>query len=175
MSLNRRCFLLWSFTVGLLGQSQRLLATVVSPASPDNQFLDAEQSRCLQAWIDTLLPADEVSPAASELGVAARVADNARGNPDFLKLIRTGCRWLDQQARTQDKQAFAQLEAPERERVVRLAEQATAKSLPRVFFERTREYAFLFYYAQPQTWAMLDYPGPPQPLGFTDHTSPPPG
>lgn len=173
MSLSRRCFLLWSITAGLLGQSQRLLAAVVLPTFSDDLFLDADQSRCLRAWIDTLLPADEVSPAASELGVASRVADNALGNPDYLKLIRAGCRWLDRQARPRGKQAFANLDVPDRERVVRLAEQATTKSLPRVFFERTREDAFLFYYAQPETWVMLDYPGPPQPRGFMDHTRPP--
>lgn len=175
MSLSRRCFLFWSMTAGLLGQSRRLLAALVSPAFTDDQFPDAGQSLCLRTWIDTLMPADEVSPAASELGVASRVAAKALGNPDYLKLIRAGCRWLDRQARARGRQAFARLEAPDREHVVRLAEQGAAKSLPRVFFERTREDVFLFYYAQPETWVMLDYPGPPQPGGFMDRTRPPAG
>jgi hypothetical protein len=152
-----------------------LLAAVVSPAVPDKPFPDAEQSLCLRAWIDTLLPADEVSPAVSELGVASRVADKALGNPDYLRLIRAGCRWLDRQARTRDRQVFARLDVPDRKHVVRLAEQAAAKSLPRLFFERTREDVFLCYYTHPETWVMLDYPGPPQPAGFMDYTRPPAG
>jgi hypothetical protein len=173
MSISRRCFLLWSCTTGLLGQSQRLLAALVSPGPADVDALDSAQSRCLQAWLDTLLPADEFSPAASELGMASRVVGKALGNPDYLKLIRAGCHWLDRQALAQDTQSFARLDVPGRERVVRLAEQAKIKSLPRLFFEHTREDAFTFYYTQPETWAMLDYPGPPQPGGFMDHTRPP--
>ena len=175
MPLNRRRFLLLSIAAGLVGQSQRLLAAVVPYTFPDSQPLDAEQSLCLQAWTDTLLPADEVSPAASELGVPSRVADKALGNPDYLKLIRVGCRWLNRQARKQGTQTFAELDVPEREGIVRLAEQAAAKSLPHAFFVYTRDDIFQFYYAQPETWVMLDYPGPPQPLGFMDYTRPPAG
>ena len=175
MSLNRRRFLLWSCTAGLLSQSRRLLAALVSPGSAYSQPLNAAQSRCLQSWIDTLLPADEVSPAASELGVASRVTNKALGNPDYLKLLRAGCHWLDRQARKRSGKAFASLDLTARERVVRLAEQATTESLPRLFFEHTRAQAFLFYYTQPETWGMLDYPGPPQPRGFMDHARPPAG
>ena len=175
MPLSRRRLLIWSFAAGLLGQTRRLLAAAVSTSTPEKLHLDATQLRCLQAWLDTLLPADEVTPAASALGVDIRIADKALGNPHYLKLLRTGCRWLDQQARQRDKRTFENLDSPEREHVVRLAEQAAAKSLPRMFFERTRKDAFLFYYTQPETWLILDYPGPPQPRGFMDHTRPPAG
>jgi len=174
MSLSRRCFLLWSCAAGLLGRSQRLLAALVSPASPGVDTLDSAQSHCLQAWLDTLLPADEFSPAASELGVDIRIVGKALGNPDYLRLIRAGCRWLDQQAMARGAQPFARLDAPGRENVVRLAEQATMKSIPRMFFEYTRADAFLFFYTQQETWGMLDYPGPPQPRGFMDRTTRPP-
>ena len=174
MSLSRRCFLLWSCTAGLLGQSQRLLAALVSPGSASGvDTLDSAQSQCLQAWLDTLLPADEFSPAASELGVSSRIVSKTLGNPDYLRLIRAGCRWLDKQALARGVQTFVRLGAPEREHVVRLAEQATMKSLPRMFFEHTRTDAFLFYYTQPETWGMLNYPGPPQPRGFMDRTTRP--
>jgi hypothetical protein len=175
MPLNRRRFLLLSIAAGLVGQSKCLLAAVVSTTFPNSQSLDAEQSRCLQAWTDTLLPADEVSPAASKLGVPSRLADKALGNPDYLKLIRAGCRWLNRQARKVGTQAFVGLDVSEREGIVRLAEQSAAKSLPLAFFEHTRDDIFHFYYAQPETWVMLDYQGPPQPLGFMDRTRPPAG
>jgi len=159
----------------MLGQSRRLLAALVSPTSPDIQVLDSAQSHCLHIWIETLIPADEVSPAASELGVSSLVTVKAIGNPNYLKLIQAGCRWLDKQARSRGGKNFATIDVADRERVVRLAEQATAKSMPRMFFEHTRQDAFHFYYAQPETWLMLDYPGPPQPQGFMDYTRPPAG
>lgn len=175
MPLSRRCFLLWSFAAGLIGRSRHLLAAVVSPVLIDNQLLDGTQSRCLQTWLDTLLPADEFSPAASELGINARVADKALGNPDYQKLLGAGCRWLNRQARQRARRAFEDLGAADREHIVQLAEQAAEKTLPRLFFEHTREDAFMFYYGQPETWAMLDYPGPPQPRGFMDYTRTPSG
>ena len=175
MSLNRRHFIFWSFTAGMLSQSRRVLAALVSPTAPDIQQLNAAQTRCLQTWIDTLLPADEVSPAASELGVSSRVTGKALGSSYYLKLIQAGCHWLDRQAQKRGGKTFAMLDVSEREHVVRMAEQATAKSLQRIFFEHTRSDVFHFYYAQPETWVMLDYPGPPQPRGFMDHTRPPAG
>ena len=173
MSLSRRRFLLWSFAAGLIGKSHRLLAALVSPTLPFEPPLDAGHLRCLQAWVDTLLPADADSPGASELGVHTSIADKAFGNPATLKLIRAGCRWLDQRARGHAKAAFAELDEQDRGALVRQAENSAPKSLPRVFFQHTREETFQFYYARPESWAMLKYPGPPQPRGFPDYTQPP--
>ena len=175
MPLSRRRFLLASFAAGLVSTSQRILAAVVPPTFLDSQPLDVKQSTCFQVWVDTLMPADEDSPAASELGVPARVLEKAIANPDYLRLIRTGCRWLNHQAGKQGGQTFAELDEPGRERIVRLAEQAAAKSLPWAFFNYTRNDIFEFYYARAQSWEMLNYSGPPQPLGFKNHEQPPMG
>lgn len=173
MSFSRRRFLVWSFAAGLLSKSQRSLAVLVSPPLSFKPPLNTGHLRCLQAWVDTLLPADVHSPGAGELGVHTRIADKAAGNPATLKLVRAGCRWLDQQARGRAKAVFTELDEQDREALVRQAENSAPKSLPRVFFQHTREYAFQFYYARPESWAMLEYPGPPQPRGFPDHTQPP--
>ena len=181
MSLSRRHFLLSSCAAGLFGWSQRLLAALVSPDSlmasdiADERTLDAAQLRCLQTWVDTLMPADEMSPGAIELGVAERVTDKARGKPDYQKLLRVGCQWLDRQAQARGKLAYAELDISGRESIVKVAEHSKAKSLPREFFVYTRDDAFRFYYVQPATWGMRSYPGPPQPRGFMDHTQPPAG
>ena len=181
MSLSRRHFLLSSCAAGLFGWSQRLLAALVSPDSlvssdiADERTLDAAQLRCLQAWVETLLPADEASPGAFELGVAEHITGKAYGNTDHMKLLRVGCRWLDRQAQARGKLAYAELDITDREGIVRVAEQSKGKSLPREFFVFTRDDAFRFYYVQPATWGMLNYPGPPQPRGFMDHTQPPAG
>jgi hypothetical protein len=170
MSLNRRRFIVWSFAASLFGQSRRLLAALVSSVNPPGY---TEYMLCLQTWVDTLLPADAHSPGAGELGVHTHIADKAAGNAAALKLVRAGCQWLEQQAQQRGKQAFAELNEQSRAKVVELAENSPTNSLPRVFFDYTREDTYLYYYACPESWAMLDYPGPPQPLGFTDFTRPP--
>lgn len=175
MSFTRRDFLLWSGAAGLFGQSQHLQGALVSPDELDSQALDSAQARCLQTWIETLLPADEVSPGATELGVAERIVGKALGKPDYLKLLRAGCRWLDRQAQARGKLAYAELDVTGRESIVRVAEQSREKSVPLAFFVYTRNDAFGFYYTQPETWGMLGYPGPPQPRGFMDYTRPPAG
>ena len=181
MSLSRRAFLLWSGITGLLGLVRRLHAATLSPDTllssedSDSQVLDSAQTRCLQAWFETLLPADESSPGATALGIAEQISAKALENTDYQRLLHAGCRWLDVQAQARGKLAFAELDVTGREGIVRLAEKSKEKSLPRTFFLNTRDDAFGFYYTQPQTWGMLDYPGPPQPRGFMDYSRPPAG
>jgi len=170
MLIPRRSFLLMSLTAGLLASSRRLLAALISSDEPAS---DPAYWRCLEAWVDALLPADEYSPGAGELGIPASLADKTIRNPGYLKLVKSGCRWLDQQARDRGARDFAALDESKREIVVRSAEQSAPRSLPRMFFERTRDDTFLFYYARPESWVMLGYKGPPQPLGFMDYTRPP--
>lgn len=170
MPLRRRSFLLLFSTASLLASSRRLLAALIPSGEAT---IDVDNWRCLEAWVDTLLPADKFSPCAGELGVTARIVDKTNNNPGYLKLVRSGCRWLDQQARDRGAPNFATLDEPDREVIVRLAEQSAPESLPRMFFKQTHGDTFLFYYARPASWAMLGYPGPPQPLGFSDYTQPP--
>ena len=101
------------------------------------------------------------------------IAADARDDLRLFEAIARGCRWLKVQARHQGAQEFAQLDLAGRERVAMLADQSGAGTVPRMFFERTREHAFRHYYAQPASWKMLNYPGPPQPLGFMDQALPP--
>ena len=100
--------------------------------------LDGGQLRCLGAWADTLLPADEFSPAASALGVDTAIARAAHDDRRYLRVVADGCRWLDRQAVAQGAAAFEHLDGSGRERIAAMAEQAEARADPRVFFERTR-------------------------------------
>jgi hypothetical protein len=172
MPFSRRRFLVWSFAAGLFGQSRRLLAALVSSITPPP---DTGYLHCLEAWVNTLLPPDAHSPGAGELGVHLHITEKAAINPKAVKLVRAGCRWLERQAQQQGKTAFAELGEQDRTAVVERAENAAPRSLPRVFFEYTREATFVSYYAHPESWAMLDYPGPPQPVGFTDFARAPKG
>jgi hypothetical protein len=175
MTPDRRRFLIGAIATVGAGLSRRLFGASLMPGASGEASLDAAQLSCLRAWLDTLLPSDEFSPAASELGVLVSIAADARDDWRLLEVIARGCRWLDIQARHQGAQGFTQLDLAERERVAMLADQSGAGSVARMFFEHTREHAFRHYYAQPASWKMLNYAGPPQPLGFMDQALPPSG
>jgi hypothetical protein len=123
----------------------------------------------LQAYFDTLIPADE-TPSATQVGVHTQVVTRASIHEPYQSLLIKGCTWLDEQAHQHGAKQFAALDADQREQVVDLAARAASRSVPRTFFERTRKDAFIYYYAHPQSWRGLGYHGPPQPLGFMDYS-----
>lgn len=170
MPFNRRRFLALLAVANFLSPFRQLLAASVSSLQTPAEPIDRQ---CFGAWIETLMPADERSPGAGELGVPLRIVGKAAMNRGYQQTIEAGCRWLDTRAREFDGRNFASLIEAGRAAVASLAESAAPGSIPRLFFERTLDDTFLYYYARRESWVMLGYRGPPQPLGFMDHTQPP--
>jgi len=129
-------------------------------------------ARSLAAFLGLLLPADELSPSASQVGVDASLLEEGRSDREFGRLIELGTGWLDGQAKSQGVEAFHQLAEERQLLIVSIAEHQRARSLPRVFFENMRHRAVGHYYANPRTWPGVGYSGPPQPRGFADHDQP---
>ncbi|MDO9003795.1 MAG: gluconate 2-dehydrogenase subunit 3 family protein [Aquabacterium sp.] len=115
----------------------------------------------LSPFIDHLIPADELSPAASALGVAQRIWNDAMATPDGRMLVERVCQWLDQYG-----EGFASLDDSEREVLVRWMSQAPWESPQRRFFHLVREQAFTLYYTQPAALKGFPFDRPPQPMGF---------
>ena len=143
----------------------------VGSAVADSSVASGE--RTLAAYLDTLIPDDELGPGAVRLGVDKVFLAIAAKDQQARAYLEAGLPWLDEQARKTGGAAFTDLSDTEREAVVAAATEAELESLPRRFFEATRSGAFLHYYAHPQAWAAIGYDGPPQPQGFTDYASPP--
>lgn len=118
------------------------------------------QQAVLRTFIDHLIPADELTPAASTLQVHQRVWDEASGDPDGLRLVQTVCQWLDGYG-----EGFAKLSEAERETLVAWMSAAPWESPQRRFFHWVRERAFTLYYSQPRSWRGLPVQRPPQPMG----------
>jgi hypothetical protein len=166
-SPRRRLFLIGSVAGAVLGLARALRAAVLTRIDPDTTALAA-----LPAYVDTLLP-PYLGPSATEIGVDRRLIEAARGRPKYLRLLRLGCGWLDEEARRRGAAAFAALNEDVRVAILEQAEAAAASALPRVFFEQTRADVFTEYYADPASWPAVGYDGPPQPRGFLDHARPP--
>jgi hypothetical protein len=116
----------------------------------------------LAGFVDTILPADDLSPAASALGVHGEIlgfADEVAGLADFL---RGAAVWLNA---TGDA-PFQALPERDRVRVVEWMSQSDKSEAPYRLFEVVRMLAVEFYYAHPEAIAGFPLNEAPQPQGY---------
>ncbi len=111
-------------------------------------------------FVDHLIPADDLTPAASGLKVPQRVWSEALLEPEGQRLVSVVCQWLDSYG-----EGFARLSWDEREALVRWISTAPWSSPQRRFFHWVRERAFTHYYSQAPSWRGLPVQRPPQPVG----------
>ncbi len=121
----------------------------------------------LRALLDTLIPADDITPSASALGIHQEIIDGTSSDFAYDQLIQLGCRWLNHQSNGD----FTNLQMPQRIQILQWMEQADRHSLPALFFNRLRYEAMALYYSQPASWKGLGLERPPQPLGYMDYQS----
>ena len=119
----------------------------------------------LAAFIDTLLPADDMSPAASELGIAKTMLAESAADELYTRLITVGCAFLDRAAEGK----FAESNARVRDVIVTWMTEADYDEVPRRFYEVVRQRAVELYYSRTEGWGGLPIRRPPQPLGYPDH------
>jgi hypothetical protein len=171
LQFSRRTILKLSVVaILLLTRVKMTLATPLNFPFEENKPLQGNLT--LRALLDTLIPADE-TPSALEVGVLEKITEKAAAEPQYERMIRDGCLWLDMKAREQGSSSFANLAESDRDAVLVRAASASRNSPAYLFFASIRYEAFYYYYGEPATWNMLNYPGPPQPDGFRDYVLPP--
>lgn len=116
----------------------------------------------LAAYVDVLLPADALSPAASQLGVHEAILMLADDVEPLARLIGMMRDWLDGSGRG----AFATLDPADREALVAYAAAADPDTPEGRFHLLIRLFALEFYYATPEAIAGLDLAVAPQPEGY---------
>jgi hypothetical protein len=137
-----------------LGPLAGRLALAETPA-PDTRAL-------LAAYVDVLLPEDDVTPPASALGVHDAILDLASGQELLARLIALVADWLDQTGPA----PFASLPLPEQEARVATLAAADPDQLEGRFHQLIRLLAIEVYYARPEALAGLDIAAAPQPAGY---------
>jgi len=135
-----------------------------------SRVLKQPELTSLPAYLDTLLPAGQ-SPSASALDIHYYLAHHALGIPNYVELLKIGCRWLDGSVRGESR--FYQLADVQRVQLVQHLDQSPPGTNQKLFFQRTLSDAMGFYYAHPASWQSLKFDGPPQPRGFPDAALPP--
>jgi hypothetical protein len=118
----------------------------------------------LDAIVDTLIPADDVTPSASALGVTRILLQQAESDAVFRPWLIEGMKWFDQGVTgsfvLRNEDARVQL-------FEQLANFATGTQ-PRIFFELLRVRTMTAYYADPRGMTGLAIDRPPQPIGYPD-------
>lgn len=162
-TLSRR-ELLALLTTSLLPRTTRSgVSNAASPLRSGDPETTVEQ--ILTSFVDQLIPADAQSPAASALKVDNQLMQQAEKDPLYGKFLRTGCNWMNRQARGD----FPQLPEALKQQLIGWMESAPARSFPNRFFTRIRHDAMSHYYSQPQSWKGMGIDQPPQPLGYPDY------
>ncbi len=125
-------------------------------------------ARTFTAFCDTIVPADEWTPAASALQIPGAILDSTAADALAGQLLAAGCTWLD--AACQGDFAAAD-EASQIAACQRMQGMPWDSPAGR-FFHLLRNTLMAEYYARPESWRGLALDRPPQPLGFFDAVDP---
>jgi gluconate 2-dehydrogenase gamma chain len=146
-------------------------ALTAAAQTPPPSALSAAQLRILAAFVDRLIPKDELGPGASESGVPEYInrslGDYLAGEkPAFIE----GLEATDALSRRTQNAAFADLTPAQQDGVLTVMESGSAEGFPnaRAFFNRARRLALEGMFGDPYYggnknfagWDLIKYPGP---------------
>lgn len=114
------------------------------------------------AFLDVLLPRDNVSGSATELRVDEQLWALAVDDARFRRLIGLGCEWLN----ATGGPPFAELSGEQQITVVEWMSNSDWNHVPRRFYELVRQTAVEVYYSDPAAWRGMSIERPPQPQGY---------
>jgi hypothetical protein len=148
------------------------VAALTAAAQDAKSALPAAERRTLEAFVDRLVPTDDLGPGALEMGAADYID---RALADFLAAEResivNGLASIDAFARTSEGGAFAELSAERKDAVLTAIENGTASEFAgdsRAFFNRIRRLTLEGMFGDPYYggnrnfagWDLIRYPGP---------------
>ena len=132
-----------------------------------------DMATCLQAWVETLLPTDDLSVGAGSLMIHLKVIEKADGISQYRSLLELGVVWANSAAKRHGASSFAALKPEQAEAVVAEAEASGLNAVSGLFFYHTLRDAKHYYYLDAASWPGVGFPHTPQPLGFMDFTEAP--
>lgn len=159
----------------LVASGQAAAQTVAAPPTA----LSAAQMKILEAFVERLIPKDELGPSAAEAGAQIYIdrvlaGPNANEKGTFID----GLTSMDAFARSSQGAAFAELSPEKRDAVITAVEAGTAQGFPnaRAFFNRARRLTLEGMFGDPYYggnknfagWDLIRYPGPRPATGPED-------
>lgn len=138
-----------------------------APANARRRFFTDHEFATLKILCDCIVPADEVSPAASAAGAAEYIELLASNNPKLAHIFRGGLAWLN--ARSAD-QTFTAEQTALLDRICDRRRAAAADQPGAEFFDWARKLTLDAFYTHPLGYRDVDYRGG---KGMTEFTIPP--
>lgn len=129
----------------------------------EETYFDAHEMATITVLADIIIPKDDTSPAASEVGVPAFIEFIVKDIPDHKLPMRGGLKWLDVYALNKYKNVFIHLKTNEQIAIVdEIAYPSKAK--PEVaqgvsFFNKMRDLTAAGFYTTKEGIADLGYVG----------------
>ena len=151
MSWSRRHFL-------GAGAAAALITIKAAPA----EAIDIHERRALLLAMDTIIPAGDGMPSASEAGGLAYMEQLARNEPEMTKQLSQSLQALEAVSLRRFEKGFTEL--VEKDRVSAL-EELERDASPQ--FSLIRDTVYESYYTQPAIWKLIGYVPYP-----TDHQGP---
>ena len=163
MTPSRRAFLGQALVAGLGAALPASAAAQMLPLrAPSLAEALAHHAPTLAALVDTYLPADDVTPAASAIGVDADLRDFLQEAPQVAQGVLAICDAMDAAGPVR----FAMRGTGQRLALVEALSRAPIDRVEGWFYRTTRLLAIEFYYARPEALAGLDLDPAPQPAGY---------
>ena len=163
-AMTRRTWLAWTATASLIAVRPSIAIALPASADTAEGATVSFSLATLTAAVDTLIPADALTPSASTLGVAQLIANQADADSVFHPWLVAGLKWLDQGA----PGSFLLRDASARTALMQTLTDAPIGSQTRIFFELLRLRTMTAYYADPRSRIGLAIERPPQPIGYPD-------
>lgn len=147
------------------------LAALTAQAQAVPTALTPTQLKTLEAFIDRLIPTDELGPGAVAAGAQVYIervlaGPNANEKAQFLE----GLEAVDAYARRTQGGSLAELSPEKRDQILKAIDDGTAQDLPqgRTFFNRARRLTLEGMFGDPYYggnkgfagWDLIRYPGP---------------
>lgn len=134
---------------------------------PWEKLLTAEELATTQALADLILPKDETSPAASEVGVPdfinEWVSAEYPAHQEDRETIRGGLGWLNTESFKRFEKRFEELSEAQQAQIADdicgAGEVRPEHRVGAAFFKRFRQLCVGGYYSHSQTWKSLGYVG----------------
>jgi len=169
--ISRRELIVSSAFVPLAALTAASPAAAQTPARAVATALSADQMRILEAFVERLIPHDELGPSAAEAGAQIYI-DRALAGPNAgeKQTFLDGLAAMDAYARRTQGAAFAELPPEKRDAVMTAMDSGTAEGFAnaRQFFARARRLTLEGMFGDPYYggnknfagWDLIRYPGP---------------
>jgi hypothetical protein len=163
--VTRRSFLNWTAAAAMItAHPARAFAAPNETGKIDTQTMTLS---AINAAIDVLIPADELTPSASKIGIGEKIVSQATTDPLFKSWLIEGLKWFDQGV----EGSFVKHDVLSQTQLMQTLADSPVGSPTRIFFELLRLRTMTAYYADPRSLNGLVIERPPQPIGYPDFAS----